>query len=180
MPRFRSIDNSESGFVLKFTNAASIGDARYMSVARTGPLLDYPPLGVVKDTRDFLLGKKSLPHSIYHTQDQVIKLFGENGRITDGRQGELLPFGSPTGSTVTGYFPVRRDDNLSFAVMDGKYQQRVINAVANRISEHLSESAAIANYSPDDRQHVFSGNGYLFPMSRYRRLSNYTLLFMSG
>ena len=45
IPAFRSVDMAErAGFVLKFSNAASIGDARYISVTRSGPLLDYPSL----------------------------------------------------------------------------------------------------------------------------------------
>ena len=68
IPSFRSIEKSEhAGFVLKFTNA-SIDDARYTSMAHTGRLLDCPPLGVVKDNREFLLEKRSLPDSIYHTR----------------------------------------------------------------------------------------------------------------
>ena len=45
--------------------------------------------------------------------------------------------------------------------MDVKYQ----SAAANKTSAQLSDSAAAANYSAEDRQHVVSGEGYLFSVA---------------
>ena len=65
--------------------------------------------------------------------------------------------------------------------MDVKYQRQVISAAANKISGQLSDSAAAANYSAEDRQHVVSGEGYLFSVSLiYKLFSKYLFFLMSA